>query len=62
MASRHTTLQLDTPCSLTAARAWWEEVDRVMEDGGDVATVSVVQHVNGTARLTISLDEEYDDG
>lgn len=55
----HTTLQLDTPCTLAQANQWWAEVNRVMGDEIE-AVVSVINHADGTPRITVYLSEEID--
>jgi hypothetical protein len=58
MADKYTTLQLSTPCRLSEASDWFEEVKAIMgEDGLAAAEVSVIEHTDGHWRITVHLGE-----
>jgi hypothetical protein len=44
-------LQLVLPARLSEVTAWWEEVHRVV--GDEDCTVTVIEHADGHARLTV---------
>jgi hypothetical protein len=57
MANTHTTLQLELPCKLAEAAAWWEEVNRVMGEDSE-AQVGIIDHADGHSRLTVHVTEQ----
>jgi hypothetical protein len=56
MADTYSTLQLSTPCRVSEATVWWEEVARVM--GDSEAEISVIDHTDGRPRITVHLHEQ----
>jgi hypothetical protein len=56
MADTYITLQLRTPCLLSSATEWWDEVKRVVGDEETGAQVSIIDHPEGP-RITVHLAE-----
>jgi hypothetical protein len=59
-AEAHTVMQLNTPCNLAEAGAWWEGVLQVFSENPGDAEVTIVTHTDGTPRITVHAQEEIE--